>query len=241
MARRRSRGLGSPDILCGGLHKFGGPRMTDARSSRYNSNNTLGHPLKKACSMTVPGLCRKSAFVLTLFALSSLVNLPTLSPAQAADAPQDITFGEALILAPPARAMRVAFPIDPVAAQIADGTWAPPKAGDTVPRPDGRKRAWQKLAPGKDGSYQDRALNGGYAFFSLDSPADRVMVLEASGHGMVWVNGEPRAGDPYSYGYVHVPVQLKKGANLFLFTVARGELKAKLPNPPGEIFFKIGR
>ncbi len=57
---------------------------------------------------------------------------------------------------------------------------------------------------------------------------------------MVWVNGEPRAGDPYSYGYVHVPVQIKKGANLFLFTVARGDLKTKLTASPGEIFFNPG-
>ncbi len=194
--------------------------------------------------MTAPGSCRKLclklAFAPPLAALLTLTILLTVVPARAADAPKDTTFGEALILAPPARGMRVAFPIDPVAAQVADGTWTPPKAGDTVPRPDGRTRAWQKLAPGKDGSYQDRALNGGYAFFSLNSPADRVMILEASGHGMVWVNGEPRAGDPYSYGYVHVPVQLKKGANLFLFTVARGDLKAKLTASPGELFFNPG-
>jgi len=120
---------------------------------------------------------------------------------------------------------------------VAAGTWQPPKAGNTGPRPDGRSRTWEKLAPGKDGSYQNPALNGGYAFFSVLSPQDRVMVLQASGHGMVWVNGEPRAGDPYSYGYVQVPVELKQGPNQFLFTVARGALTAKLTAPPAALFF----
>ncbi len=113
--------------------------------------------------MTAPGsclkLCLKSAIAPSLTALLILTTLLTLAPA--ADAPKEITFGEALILAPPARGMRVAFPIDPVAAQVAEGTWTPPKAGDTVPRPDGRTRAWQKLAPGKDGSYLDRAPQRG--------------------------------------------------------------------------------
>ncbi|HEV8000823.1 MAG TPA: prolyl oligopeptidase family serine peptidase, partial [Planctomycetaceae bacterium] len=155
----------------------------------------------------------------------------------AGELPKEMQFGEALTLAPVRRGARVAFPVDPVAAQMASGEWRAPKAGDTVSRATGSPRTWEKLAPGKDGSYQGRALNGGYAFFSIPSDKHRVMVLEASGHGMVWVNGEPRAGDPYSYGYVHVPVELKEGSNDFLFSVARGELRAKLVAAPSELFF----
>jgi pimeloyl-ACP methyl ester carboxylesterase len=180
---------------------------------------------------------RLSSFRQRLGIALGLIILLNGSSLQAADASHEPPFGEALILAPAARAARVPFPVDPVAALVAAGTWQAPKAGDTVPRPDGRSRTWEKLTPGKDGSYQNRALNGGYAFFSLLSPQDRVMVLEASGHGMVWVNGEPRAGDPYSYGYVHVPVELKQGPNQFLFTVARGALTAKLTVPPASLFF----
>jgi pimeloyl-ACP methyl ester carboxylesterase len=167
----------------------------------------------------------------------ALIVLFTCGSARADEAPREISFGEALVLAPASRAARVAFPIDPIAAQIASGAWNPPKAGDTVPRPNGGTRTWEKLSPDKDGSYQHRALNGGYAFFSVVAPQDGVMILEASGHGMVWANGEPRAGDPYSYGYVHVPVELKKGSNEFLFVVARGQLKAKLTRPAADIFF----
>jgi dienelactone hydrolase len=155
----------------------------------------------------------------------------------AGETPKEVPLGDALILAPVGRGGRVAFPVDPVAARIASGEWKPPKAGDTVPRATGKPRTWEKLSPGKDGTYENRALNGGHAFFSVPSEQDRVMILEASGHGMVWVNGVPRAGDPYSYGYVHVPVELKTGSNEFLFTVARGQLRGKLTAPPSDLFF----
>jgi pimeloyl-ACP methyl ester carboxylesterase len=168
----------------------------------------------------------------------SLTVLWTCASVRADEPPnKEVPFGGALILAPVGRGGRVAFPVDPEAAQVASGEWKPPKAGDTVPRAAGRPRSWEKLSPGKDGSYQNRALVGGHAYFSVASPKDDVVMLEASGHGMVWVNGEPRAGDPYSHGYVHVPVELKKGPNEFLFVVARGELRAKLTPLPSDLFF----
>ena len=180
---------------------------------------------------------RQPCFRISISFCLGVAALASGASVRGAESPKDVSFGEALILAPLGRGARVAFPVDPIAAQIAAGTWQPPKTGDTVERADGRSRKWEKLSPGKDGSYENRALNGGYAFFSIVSPQDRVMVLEASGHGMVWVNGEPRAGDPYSYGYMHVPVELKKGANQFLFAVARGHLKAKLSVPRSDCFF----
>ena len=166
-----------------------------------------------------------------------LMVLWTCAPALAGETPKEVPLGDALILAPVGRGGRVAFPVDPVAAQIAAGEWKPPKSGDTVPRTTGRPRIWEKLSPVKDGKFQHRSLVSGYAFFSIPSDKSRVMVLEASGHGMVWVNGEPRAGDPYSYGYVYVPVELKKGANELLFVVARGQLAGKLVPPQSDLFF----
>jgi pimeloyl-ACP methyl ester carboxylesterase len=170
----------------------------------------------------------------------AVLSLATSPSTRAAETPKEIHFGDALVLAPAGRGTRIAFPSDPLALRIATGTWQPPKAGDTVARPNGRSRTWKKLSPAKDGGYGGEELNGGYAFFSIDSPADRVMILEASGHGLVWVNGEPRTGDVYSYGYVHVPVELKKGPNQFLFVVARGQLRARLVPAPAEICFHTG-
>jgi pimeloyl-ACP methyl ester carboxylesterase len=159
------------------------------------------------------------------------------APTQGDEPPKEVRPGEALILPPAGRTGRIAIPIDPVGGRIAAGTWQAPRAGDAFPLPDGRSLTWDRMPPSADGSYQGRQLNNGHAFFSVASERERVMVLEASGHGMVWVNGEPRAGDSYAHGFVHVPVQLRKGPNEFLFAVARGQLQARLTTPPGDIFF----
>jgi pimeloyl-ACP methyl ester carboxylesterase len=154
--------------------------------------------------------------------------VPGFAPAQA---PKEIPFREGLALAPAGRGGRVAIPIDPVGARLAAGTWQKPKAGDEF-----AGRTWTALTAKADGSFQDRALAGGYVHFSILAETEGVMVLEAAGHALVWVNGEPRAGDPYSYGYVQVPVQLKKGENEFLFAGGRGQLRAKLTAPKSPLF-----
>src|SRR5262249_35462353 len=56
----------------------------------------------------------------------------------------------------------------------------------------------------------------------------------ASGHSMVYVNGEPRMGDPYQTGYVRIPVLLRAGTNGLLFQASRGRLKATLTAPKAD-------
>src|SRR4051812_42931137 len=97
---------------------------------------------------------------------------------------------------------------DPVRAAFAAGTWAPPTAGT-----DG----WQSVAV-KDGNVQA----AGYTYVPLMVDADRIVILEAAGHSMVYVNGEPRVGDVYRTGYVRIPVLLKKGSNHLVFAPGRG-------------------
>src|SRR5262249_62401073 len=94
-----------------------------------------------------------------------------------------------------------------------------PQAGDTLTDADGKERKWFTI-PFKGGRAQHSALAGGSAFFSVNSPSERVMILDAAGHTLVQVNGEPRVGDMYQTGYVRVPVLLHKGANEFLFHLA---------------------
>src|SRR5262249_12914406 len=90
------------------------------------------------------------------------------------------------------------------------------------------------------GSFAHTALRGGYAYFAVPADEEQVVILEASGHGMVYVNGEPRVGDPYSTGYVRLPVLLKKGTNDLLFHVSRGTLRAKLSVPKGIVILDGG-
>jgi predicted esterase len=154
----------------------------------------------------------------------------------AAQPANEIVFRDGLALPPAGQGSRVAVPVDAVEAAYAAGTWAVPKAGDEVKRPDGSARKWEPLAANKDGVFQSRALAGGYLFVAIPSDDERVMMLEAAGHSMVYANGEPRAGDMYSHGYVRRPVMLKKGTNEFLFHVGRGRLQAKLVAPKSAVF-----
>ena len=112
-----------------------------------------------------------------------------------------------------------------------------PRSGDSVTFPGGQAKKWEPVKAGADGWFSGGALRGGYLATSFSAPEASVMMLEAAGHGMVYVDGEPRAGDLYSTGYVHLPVRVRKGQNALLFQVGRGRLKARLTKPKAAAFF----
>jgi hypothetical protein len=166
--------------------------------------------------------------------------LAALPPGElSAAAPREIVLDKCLVLSPVGRSGRVPVHLDAVEDRLVSGTWLTPKAGDSVALPDGRARDWM-AATAKDGALQHAALRGGYAYWSVTSETPRVMLLEASGHGVVYVNGEPRAGDPYQNGIVRLPVLLRAGANELLFQCGRGQLKAKLVEPDGPALLETG-
>jgi pimeloyl-ACP methyl ester carboxylesterase len=169
--------------------------------------------------------------LLPRFLIAALL-LGLLTPfAARADEPasSDIALKECLVIKPVGRGNRSPLHQDGIEAEIVAGRWTPPKAGDTVQASNG-KQTWEAAAA-KDGKIQHAALGGGYLYWNVPSDTERVMILEAAGHGLVYVNGEPRVGDPYSNGIVQVPVLLHKGSNDFLFVVGRGQLQAKLVKP----------
>lgn len=159
--------------------------------------------------------------------------MATGQTSQPTSQPGEIVIREALVLEPAGKSGRIPFPIDPIQAQVAAGAWRAPRAGDKVTKAGGGEVAWQKATADEKGEFSGPALRGGYLYATVDSPRERVMVLEAVGHGMVYVNGEPRVGDPYANGIVRVPVKLKQGTNELLFAAGRGSLRAKLMTPKG--------
>src|SRR5579871_172017 len=101
-----------------------------------------------------------------------------------------------------------------------------------VTLPDGTTRAWKRIVAQKDGPFRDPALSGGYAYVPVEAGVPQVRILEASAHAMVYVNGEPRAGDIYGYGWTRLPVLLRPGTNDLLFGGGRGgELHVRLASP----------
>lgn len=103
-------------------------------------------------------------------------------------------------------------------------------------------RAGDEFAPGK--VWSDATASGDgfpssgrstYVLTRVLSAHPAVMILEASGHAMVYVNDEPRVGDPYGHGYVALPILLHEGENTLLFAHAgRGGLKATLRKPDAQ-------
>jgi pimeloyl-ACP methyl ester carboxylesterase len=178
----------------------------------------------------------KRSVAASLFPLILL--LPGRLPAQEA---KEILPREALVLPSVGRYGRGTVALDPVEAQIVAGTWAVPKAGDTVTLSDGNTRAWQAAKVGADGALGGGGAGGRYAYFPIPSDAARVMVLEVNGHMFAYFNGEPHAGDPYGHGYVHVPVALRKGTNdLLLLGSQRADgVRVRLVAPKAAAQFEL--
>ena len=149
--------------------------------------------------------------------------------AGAADLPQPThTFDEALVINNVRRAGRNPARSDIIEALLIRDQLATPTDGSSVSMPGGAARRWRQVQANNDGWINDRALRNGYAFCTYDAPSDTTMLLDARGHSLVYVNGEPRTGDPYRYGATVLPVPIKKGENTFLFLSSRGGINASL-------------
>jgi len=142
---------------------------------------------------------------------------------------------------------RSAGAIDPVEHAIVMGTWAPPKAGDEFRSPLGQHQ-WREAKADENGWILHDDIPDGYAYASVEVADERVMILEAFGHRMVYVNGLPRPGNLYGYkdtyeswephfDYSLLPVRLHAGRNHLLFLGGRVDrIKARLIEPKAVAF-----
>lgn len=143
-----------------------------------------------------------------------------------------------LAIDPVGRYRRAALHTDAIEARIVRGLWTPPEAGDEVVLADGTRKTWAEAQVGDNGWFPAPVRRLGYAYIAVHSDAERVMLLEASGHGTVYVNGRPRGGDPYRTGWQQLPVLLRSGRNDLLFHVSRG-LRVKLTTPKSSAQFNL--
>ncbi|MHC4219160.1 MAG: carboxylesterase family protein [Planctomycetota bacterium] len=169
--------------------------------------------------------------------------MATIAAPTAAAPPADadeIVLREALVIEPAGRSRRSAVHTDAVEARIVAGAWSAPRAGDVVGLPDGTERTWTEAIADENGWLKGDALRGGYAHWTVESERDRIMMLHARGHSVAYVNGEPRGGDPYNYGFVRLPVKIRQGTNDLLFRVGRGRLWARLVEPRAPVTIAAG-
>src|SRR5262245_34812504 len=169
-----------------------------------------------------------------LLFLAGAQSLPADGKGGAATAPAaEIVIRDFLVIEAVGKAGRSPIHTDAIEARIVAGERIEAREGDSVPMPDGSSKTWQVAKAGMDGTLEHAALRGGYAFARVDVDTDDVWLLEAAGHNLVYVNGELRTGDPYSLGFVQLPMALKRGTNHFLFQGARGKLRARRVRPKG--------
>ncbi len=157
---------------------------------------------------------------------------------------QPVQLREGLVVEAKGRWGRRLINTDPVVQRVVRGELGHvgsvvPKEGERLIAGDEASGVWEKIAAGENGAFEIAA--GRYLLVTVTSELERVMVLEASGHGMVYVNGEPRVGDPYGHGYVRVPVLMREGVNTLLFAAAgRGGMKAELREPKSAVEINTG-
>jgi predicted esterase len=164
-------------------------------------------------------------------------------PAAADAVPGDLVAALPITIAPtdflvlPAVGQYGRLPLDrdAVEAQIVRGTWHAPADGDQVKADEGEPEVWRAAQLNEQGAVDAQLLRGGYAWATFESPAERVMLLEAQGHAMVYVNGEPHAGDPYGLGWLRLPVLVRAGTNTLLFHLSGEALSVQLTAPPSDV------
>ena len=110
-----------------------------------------------------------------------------------------------------------------------------PKSDDEVTLPGGQPSKWQPVQANDQGVFTGPETRGGYVALYPTGVAPGIYVLEASGHALAYVNGEPRGGDPYGYGYLGVPVKISADSEPMLFTASRGQLRVALRTPRADI------
>ena len=136
---------------------------------------------------------------------------------------------------------REAVYTDKLAYLLFNGLFEQPVEGQPIELPASDSVvSWQTINADSAGNLTLRVsrrdfLRGGgtYFYFSYNAGNERAAVVNMQGASGFILNGVLHAGDPYSMGWLKIPVQLKKGKNEFL---VRGfSINAKLEFPGKKI------
>lgn len=122
------------------------------------------------------------------------------------------------------------------------GLKQPVEGGEWLVDEKGRHLSWQALAADSVGRFIQRrggrgggggggfGFGAGYLYLEYSSTKEESVLLHVQGDASLFFNGEPHAGDPYSSGWLYIPVRLKKGVNE-LYIRPGGPVKASLIFP----------
>ncbi len=87
--------------------------------------------------------------------------------------------------------------------KLVDGTLSQfaPQEGQTLEGQD--RLGWKTVEFNAEGIVDER---GSCLYVPVNSDVQKVVVLHAAGHTESYVNGEPRGGDVYNAGFMHLPI-----------------------------------
>jgi hypothetical protein len=147
-------------------------------------------------------------------------------------------FSEGLGIGPCHQYGREALYSDQLAYQLYKGTLGEPKEGAFLEGSVAIK--WKPVKADTSHRFRGEAFSNGYIYLTFDAKKEQTALLNVTGNDMVYVNGVPHAGDVYRYGWMNLPVKLKKGKNQFYVRVARfgrfGGIAAKLTFPEKPVY-----
>jgi pimeloyl-ACP methyl ester carboxylesterase len=178
--------------------------------------------------------------VVLLSALFFLLFLPGLSyPFEAAK--DTVVLKEGLVIKLGRPDFNKVISPNAVIALMETGKWKAPEENEQLEYNGKALGTWKKVKADNSGWIKDDSLLNAYVYFEYKSDRDQIVLLEASGHSLAYINGSARSGNPYRtqdtynadwgprFDYGIVPVKLHKGTNEFLFECNReGVLKVKL-------------
>lgn len=167
----------------------------------------------------------------TFFTLTLLTTLLTGLRAQPV-----YYFSEGLAVGPCTQYGREALYTDQLAYLLYQGKLERPQDGTTlIKNAKGEDIKWRKVAADTSHRFRGDSFSNGYIYLTYQSSKEQTAILTITGHDMAYVNGVPRGGDMYRYGWMHLPVKLKKGTNEIYTRVARfgrfGGITASLTFP----------
>ena len=102
----------------------------------------------------------------------------------------------------------------------------------------GNELKWKAISTDETNTFNSDDLKSSYVYLTYKSSTEKTVLFEASGHTMLIINGLPREGDHYDFGWNLIPLKLKKGTNVFVLKVGRfPRIRARLIEPQNPIQF----
>lgn len=102
---------------------------------------------------------------------------------------------------------------DALAYQLFSGSLKPKAGADFIYNNGKKKATWTTVQSDSSGGFRSGSLGSGYLYLTYNAAQAQTALLVATGHSMLYVNGTPHAGDMYRYGWMNIPILLKKGLN----------------------------